>query len=87
MNQKEQLTDNTKKEVPDGLAGPLSGTSEKNQYKFTSEKDESQGICIHCGHPIRIGSRVWVTCMNCGKMQIWEKDGKSTFDVWKERRA
>lgn len=42
------------------------------------------GICVYCGKPIKWKGKLWVTCTNCKKMQVWEKDGKTTFDLWKE---
>lgn len=76
-------TDGIKKEVPERPVGQ-SGTSITKQYQDTPKTENSQGICIKCGKPVPWKGKLWVTCTNCGKMQIWEKNGKTTFDTWKE---
>lgn len=40
-----------------------------------------EGKCIHCGSPITSKGKLWVTCMNCKKMQIWEKNGETSYQM------
>lgn len=40
-----------------------------------------EGKCIHCGSPITSKGKLCVTCMNCKKMQVWEKNGETSYQM------